>query len=703
MQLLQRVFHSIIFFFSFHAFGQIAIDNNTFSVAQLVDGILIPAGSGTSISNVTFSGVYDNAGRYQIGYFSTATSTLADMQFAEGIVLSSGKTSDLPLALGTDPGSVAQMSTNYTSCTLGEIRRTGTCGVLLNDLDILSQGENYFNAAILEFDFIPVNDFVQFRYVFGSEEYEDNGGFINYQCTEYNDRFGFLISGPGIAAGQGFDNNAENIATLANGSFVGINSVNNGIVGSSAVPNGVSFCQNSNPSWLQNVSTAEYGGIIDGTQLNGNTRALTASKTNLIPGETYHIKIMITDVSDGGYDAVVYLEAGSFITQASCEISAITAGTQTACDPLTNEYTQEVTLTFANPPATGNLVVNGQTFAIGTSPQTVVLTGLTSDGLGVDVTASFDADPSCSLSELNLFTAPADCTPTPCGISAITAGTQTACDPLTNEYTQEVTVTFTNPPATGNLVVNGQTFAIGTSPQTVVLTGLTSDGLGVDVTASFDADPSCSLSEPNLFTAPADCTPTPCILDSIQFYAQSNCHPVTNTYDEELVIFYSNQPGLGYLIVNGQAFLIENSPQNILLTDLEANGGIVDVDIIVSTDSIASDTLCQLFVADFFEAAADCYLECGDFYVPQAFSPNGDGNNDLFTGRIFEECVKDFDLRIFNRWGEMIFHSESIYNAWDGTFKGKYAEEGVYVYKMELLLLEEFDPTLYSGNIQLIR
>ena len=89
MQLLQRVFHSIIFFFSFHAFGQIAIDNNTFSVAQLVDGILIPAGSGTSISNVTFSGVYDNAGRYQIGYFSTATSTLADMQFAEGIVLSS--------------------------------------------------------------------------------------------------------------------------------------------------------------------------------------------------------------------------------------------------------------------------------------------------------------------------------------------------------------------------------------------------------------------------------------------------------------------------------------------------------------------------------------------------------------------------------------------------------------------------------------
>jgi gliding motility-associated-like protein len=360
-------------------------------------------------------------------------------------------------------------------------------------------------------------------------------------------------------------------------------------------------------------------------------------------------------------------------------------------------------LTYTNPPSTGNLVVNGQTFAIGTSPQTIVLTGLTSDGLGVDVTASFDADPSCSLTVLDLFTAPVDCTPTPCGISAITAGVQTPCDPATNTYTQEVTLTYTNPPSTGNLVVNGQTFAIGTSPQTIVLTGLTSDGLGVDVTASFDADPSCSLTELSLFTAPVDCTPTPCILDSIQFYAQSNCHPVTNTYDEELVIYYSNQPDSGYLIVNGQAFLIENSPQNILLTDLEADGGLVDVDIIVSSDSTALDTLCQLFVPDFFEAAADCYLECGDFYVPEAFSPNGDGNNDVFTGRIFEECVKDFDLRIFNRWGEVIFHSESIYNAWDGTFKGKYAEEGVYVYKIELLLLEEFDPTLYSGNIQLIR
>ncbi|MCC5945321.1 MAG: hypothetical protein JJT94_10320, partial [Bernardetiaceae bacterium] len=75
----------------------------------------------------------------------------------------------------------------------------------------------------------------------------------------------------------------------------------------------------------------------------------------------------------------------------NCAITALTAGTPTACEPATNEYTQEITVTYANPPATGDLVVNGQTFAITGSPQTVTLTGLNSDGALVDVTASFSA------------------------------------------------------------------------------------------------------------------------------------------------------------------------------------------------------------------------------------------------------------------------------------------------------------------------
>jgi hypothetical protein len=190
---------------------------------------------------------------------------------------------------------------------------------------------------------------------------------------------------------------------------------------------------------------------------------------------------------------------------AACAISDLAAGTQTACNPATNTYTQQVVVTYANPPATGNLVVNTQSFAIGTSPQTVTLVGLTANGAAVNVTASFSAEPGCSRTETALFTAPASCSVAACAISDLAAGTQTPCDSITNQYTQVVIVTFENPPATGSLIVNGQSFAIGTSPRSVTLTGLTANGDPVDVTASFSADPGCDRTEIALFTAPVAC------------------------------------------------------------------------------------------------------------------------------------------------------------------------------------------------------
>ena len=193
-----------------------------------------------------------------------------------------------------------------------------------------------------------------------------------------------------------------------------------------------------------------------------------------------------------------------FTILGECAISDLAAGAQTACVPATNTYTQVVVVTFANPPASGSLVVNGQAFAIGTSPQSVTLTGLPANGAPVNVTANFSANTGCSRTENALFTAPASCAPQ-CAISDLAAGAQTPCVPATNTYTQVVIVTFSNPPASGNLVVNGQSFAIGTSPQSVTLTGLPANGAPVNVTARFSANTSCSRTENALFTAPASC------------------------------------------------------------------------------------------------------------------------------------------------------------------------------------------------------
>jgi hypothetical protein len=96
----------------------------------------------------------------------------------------------------------------------------------------------------------------------------------------------------------------------------------------------------------------------------------------------------------------------------------------------------------------------------------------------------------------------------PCDIPDLTIGSQTPCNPNTNTYTQEVTVTYSMAPSMGFLVVHNQNFSITSSPQTVVLNNLTADANPVNVEAHFSSAPGCSRTENALFTAPANCTPS---------------------------------------------------------------------------------------------------------------------------------------------------------------------------------------------------
>ncbi|CAN5298719.1 hypothetical protein BH09BAC5_BH09BAC5_00370 [soil metagenome] len=69
-------------------------------------------------------------------------------------------------------------------------------------------------------------------------------------------------------------------------------------------------------------------------------------------------------------------------------------------------------------------------------------------------------------------------------------------------------------------------------------------------------------------------------------------------------------------------------------------------------------------------------------YVPNAFTPNGDGKNDVFFA--YGNEIKSFSMMVFDRWGNMIFRSESISNGWDGTASNgsDIAQQDVYVYKI---------------------
>ena len=69
----------------------------------------------------------------------------------------------------------------------------------------------------------------------------------------------------------------------------------------------------------------------------------------------------------------------SIYFEPQCIISSLTAGIQSPCDSLNNEYTQDIIITYINAPSSGSLSVNGQLFPITTSPQTITLTSLISD------------------------------------------------------------------------------------------------------------------------------------------------------------------------------------------------------------------------------------------------------------------------------------------------------------------------------------
>lgn len=304
--------------------AQMTIDNSGYTISQLVNQLLVPAGSGVSVSNVSFKGVYNHTqsgvARYQVGAFSTTGTVETQLGFSGGVVLSTGNTSAIPLALATNPGSAAQMSLGYTSSTPGEIRDDVATSVSAgggdDDAHALTSPERNINSAILEFDFVPDNPSISFRYRFSSEEYEDASGIINYNCSSYNDKFAFLISGPGINNGTTFANSAENIARLSNGSQVAINAVNNGVVGSSGGSPSAGNCTAANPAWVNGTPTSEFAGLIYGIGFNGNTQILTASKSGLTPQATYHIRLIVTDAKDGAYDSAVFLEAGSFTSPA---------------------------------------------------------------------------------------------------------------------------------------------------------------------------------------------------------------------------------------------------------------------------------------------------------------------------------------------------------------------------------------------------
>jgi gliding motility-associated-like protein len=90
-------------------------------------------------------------------------------------------------------------------------------------------------------------------------------------------------------------------------------------------------------------------------------------------------------------------------------------------------------------------------------------------------------------------------------------------------------------------------------------------------------------------------------------------------------------------------------------------------------------------------------VDCNSIYIPNIFTPNGDGMNDYFEVKV--TGAKHFHLRVFNRWGEMLFESTDPKKMWNGGKQDYYAPDGVYFWTLEVLDFQN-NPLKDNGNLQ---
>ena len=92
-----------------------------------------------------------------------------------------------------------------------------------------------------------------------------------------------------------------------------------------------------------------------------------------------------------------------------------------------------------------------------------------------------------------------------------------------------------------------------------------------------------------------------------------------------------------------------------------------------------------------------------NLFIPNCFTPNGDGNNDLFQMFGNKKAIIFWEIKVFNRWGELVFESNDINFGWDGSYKGHMQDPGVFVYEAKVVFLDDYTRNNIKGSLTLLR
>lgn len=688
--------------------AQLVIDD-TQTPQQLVQNVLL--GNGVTASNITFTGISGVGG--QIGSF-TANGT--NLGLTSGIVMVTGPTAN---AIGPN-------GTGSQGLDIGPPSFPSPAPDSDPDLDAIANVDPlnpiYTNdAAVLEFDFVPTSDTIKFRYVFGSEEYPEFVGSIN-------DVFAFFLTGPG-----------------------GYNNTNIALIPGTSIP--ISIATVNNTSNIQYYVNNDFGATI---QFDGFTTVLTAVAA-VQCGQSYHIKLAIADASDGVWDSGVFLEAGSFSSPGAVEIlpdvsystndTTMFEGCGSAAinfvrrngnlsQPMTITYDLGGTATngvdYPNIPTTITIPANDTSYALIINPlQDGVAEGIETIIFSVTYTACNVTVTSAVTIYLN------DVTPLTVDLGPdqfagcngspdvqLTATTQGGAIPVsylwspTGDTLQSITVTPAN---TTTYIVSANDVCGNSDSDTIEVVVQQVVPLALSVTPDMLICQN-DIAAIEAFVQGGTGTITLNWSNGITTAAQNVSPSATTTYivtvsdqcniplvDSVRVDVSANNADFDWIPVDNNTVQFDNQSvgfengvlwdfgDNTTSTDLSpthdyATDGVFPVRLIVENANGCLDTITYnvIIQPEYF------------FYIPNAFTPDGDGVNETFGGQGIGFDI--YNMRIFNRWGEQIFESSSTAMGWDGKgTNGKYVMSGIYLYEIRVRVKEDQDPEIYRGKVTLMR
>lgn len=597
--------------------------NQATSADQLVNALL---GSGVEISNVQIKGTIEQTG--------TFNNPIGAVGIRKGVVLTTGN-----VRVADGPNKNCEQALDVPNCSIVEgVSTTFNVNITDPKLDEIAPNGagSYFDAVILEFDLIPKGNKISFQYVMGSEEYKEDD-------DDFPDMFGFFISGPGIIGEQ-------NIALVPG---------TNQVVTTATINDNVnSALYNDNGAGDTPIINALLG-------YDGYTDVLTA-EADVIPCETYRLRLTIADANDNLKDSGVFIEEGSFNSVFTPILSV--------------EYESPLDTIFEGC-ADAEISVN--------NPFPVPF------DLTLSLTYSGTADENDFVSLPNSLTIPS-------GSSSASFNYVALLDEQ-----DEVENLVINVSPVCDLLFNLDSLVLPVKDEVVReirnFEWCNEDTIRLE---GFDNDFDQLIFSPSPLISCTSCNNPELFLTALDTINYEYTETVSGCSYSDSFFIRRFVPMFDFEIGDNEFYTKLDLEGRILSSNLDRfewsfDGNLfIGETVLYNAGQLNTGEVCVPVTITGFEDSLTCSLtkeveRCvtDSVVIPNVFTPNNDGYNDLFVVEGIVSGNWNFDL--FNRYGQLVYSEEN----YTFDFSAEGVSDGVYYYTLE----NKFGDRVFKGWVQILR